>query len=68
VSANADRTVAQYALLSVLGRLTAGGLALQTRLYNPAEHFEKINHKWIGFGELLQQGNTKTKTVKQAVD
>jgi TolC family type I secretion outer membrane protein len=68
VSANADRTVAQYALLSVLGRLTAGGLALQTRIYNPAEHFEKIDHKWIGFGELLQQGNTKTMTVKQAVD
>jgi TolC family type I secretion outer membrane protein len=68
VSANADRTVAQYALFSVLGRLTAGGLALQTRIYNPAEHFEKIDHKWIGFGELLQQGNTKTMTVKQAVD
>lgn len=68
VSANADRTVAQYALLSVLGRLTAGGLALQTRIYNPAEHFAKIDHKWIGFGELLQQGNTKTMTVKQAVD
>jgi len=68
VSAEADKTVAQYSLLSVIGRLTAAGLALETPLYNPAAHFEAVNRKWIGFGEAVQQGNTPAKAAIETVD
>jgi len=68
VSADADKTVAQYSLLSVIGRLTAGGLALATPLYNPAAHFETVDRKWIGLGETVQRGNTATKAATETVD
>lgn len=51
VRANANRTTAQYSLLSALGRLNTANLKLETPIYRPEAHFEKVANKWIGFGE-----------------
>ena len=43
-----DLTVAQYAVLSSVGRLTVYHLQLATDAYNPALHLESVRHKWFG--------------------
>ena len=40
--------VASYALLSAMGRLTAEDLDLPTAAYDPADHYEAVEHRWRG--------------------
>ncbi|MBN9064384.1 MAG: channel protein TolC [Rhizobiales bacterium 65-9] len=48
VSAQRDRVVATYALLSALGRLSAQTLALKVERYNPRTHYDMVRDKFIG--------------------
>ncbi len=48
VTAERDRIVAAYNLLSASGRLSANHLGLSVRYYNPKEHYEKVEDKWFG--------------------
>jgi outer membrane protein len=48
VTAQRDRVVNSYAVLSAMGGLTAQRLALSTRAYDPTVHFEQVKNKLIG--------------------
>ena len=48
VTAESDRVVASYALLSAVGRLTAGYLRLAVDQYQPERHYEQVRDKWFG--------------------
>jgi outer membrane protein len=48
VTAESDRVVASYALLSATGALTARKLALAVEVYQPEVHYEQVRDKWFG--------------------
>jgi outer membrane protein len=48
VTAQRDRVVASYALLSAAGRLSATNLRLAVQEYQPRVHYEQVRDKWIG--------------------
>lgn len=48
VTAERNRVVAAYALMSSIGWLTAERLGLQVSLHIPEEHYEKVRDKWFG--------------------
>ncbi len=48
VSAERDRVVASYALLSAIGRLSAGTLGLAVREYNVEQNYEAVRDRWFG--------------------
>jgi outer membrane protein len=48
VTAQRDRVVASYALLSASGRLSATSLRLAVDEYQPKVHYEQVRDKWIG--------------------
>jgi TolC family type I secretion outer membrane protein len=48
VQAERDEYVAAYLLQSSIGRLTAQKLGLQTDIYDPIEHYQKVRDKWYG--------------------
>ena len=48
ISAQRDRVVATYSLLSSLGRLTASDLGLKVAQYDSTKHFNQVRDKWIG--------------------
>ena len=48
VSAQRDRVVASYALLSAIGRLSPQIIGLSTAPYNPTAHYNAVKDKWIG--------------------
>lgn len=50
VVAERDEIVAQYQLMSALGRLTAQSLKLQTDYYDPDAHYEAVRDKLWGTG------------------
>ena len=50
VSSKRDAAVAAYQLLSAVGSLTARGLALNVRAYDPIEHYDDSAGRWIGLG------------------
>jgi TolC family type I secretion outer membrane protein len=54
VSAQTDQVVAQYQLLSAVGRLTARDLKLNTDLYDPTKHYNEVRDKFIGIGPSVQ--------------
>lgn len=54
VSAQTDQVVAQYQLLSAVGRLTARDLKLKTDLYDPAKHYNEVRDKFIGVGPSVE--------------
>ncbi|AZO62530.1 MAG: transporter [Mesorhizobium sp.] len=47
-SSERDVVVASYAILSAIGRLSAGQLGLAVTKYNPEEHYNAVKDKWIG--------------------
>lgn len=47
-TAQRDRVVASYALLSAIGRLSAPRLNLAVREYKPEKHYEEVRDKWFG--------------------
>ena len=48
VTAQRDRVVASYSLLSAVGRLTPPVLGLQVPLYRPTVHYEQVRDSWAG--------------------
>jgi outer membrane protein/adhesin transport system outer membrane protein len=48
VTAESERTVAAYALLSAMGQLTAAGLDLPGERYDTATYFQKSKNRWFG--------------------
>lgn len=49
VSARRDTVVAAYQLLSAEGQLTAQGLRLNAKLYDPRAHYDEDAAAWVGF-------------------
>jgi outer membrane protein len=48
VTAQHDRVVASYAVMSAIGRLSAANLNLAVVEYDPTIHFDQVKDKWIG--------------------
>jgi outer membrane protein len=48
VTAQRDRVVASYAVMSAIGRLSAANLNLAVVQYDPTIHFDQVKDKWIG--------------------
>lgn len=48
VGSQRDEVVAGYALLSAIGRLNAGRLALAGPTYKPNDHYIQVEDKWYG--------------------
>jgi len=50
VTSKRDRLVAAFQVLAATGGLTATDLRLKVKLYDPVEHYEDDESRWIGFG------------------
>jgi outer membrane protein len=48
VSAQRERVVSSYSLLSTVGDLNARRLGLAVQHYDPTIHFDQVRNKWIG--------------------
>ncbi|HET7370460.1 MAG TPA: TolC family outer membrane protein [Gammaproteobacteria bacterium] len=48
VTAQHDRVVASYAVLSTVGRLSPQVLQLPTTTYDPSVHYQQVRDSWIG--------------------
>lgn len=48
VTAERDRTVAAYALMSATGSLTADRIGLAVARYDETEHYKKVRNSWFG--------------------
>jgi len=48
VTAQHDRVVASYTLLSAVGGLSVGGLGLKTTVYDPMTHYQQVRDAWVG--------------------
>lgn len=48
VTAQRERVVASYALLSATGQLSARNLGLKVANYDPKVHFEQVKDSWLG--------------------
>jgi outer membrane protein len=48
ISAQHDRVVASYNVLSAVGRLSPIVLGLPTQIYNPVVHYEQVRDSWFG--------------------
>jgi outer membrane protein len=48
VTAQHDRVVASYAVLSVMGRLSPQVLHLATTTYDPSVHYYEVRDNWVG--------------------
>lgn len=48
VTAQRDRVVAAYAVVSAVGRLNAAQIGLDVPVYDPTEHYDEVKDKWLG--------------------
>jgi outer membrane protein len=48
VTAQRDRVVASYALLSATGRLSVAALGLKVGTYDPMVHYQQVRDSWVG--------------------
>ena len=48
VTAQHDRVVASYALLSAVGGLSVQGLGLKSTVYDPMTHYQQVRDAWAG--------------------
>jgi outer membrane protein len=48
VTAQHDRVVASYAVLSAVGRLSPQVLGLATTVYDPSVHYQQVRDSWFG--------------------
>jgi outer membrane protein len=51
VVAERNATIAAYQLLSAMGVLTARGLALPVKYYDPEKHYDEDSNRWFGLGD-----------------
>lgn len=49
VRAERDRIVAIYNLLATMGQLTVSHLGIETKIYNPEEHYDDVKYQFVGF-------------------
>ena len=61
-----DLTVAHYALLSSIGRLTVYQLRLNVAAYQPQDHLDNVRHKWFGISIEHQDGHIEQLNVPHA--
>ena len=54
-----DLTVAHYALLAAIGRLTVVRLGLLTAQYDPTQHLDTVRHNWFGLSIEHEGGLTE---------
>ncbi len=47
VRAQHDRVVASYTVLSAIGKLSASALNLRVKSYDPVQHYEAVNDRWL---------------------
>jgi TolC family type I secretion outer membrane protein len=64
VRAERDETVAQYQLMSAVGRLTAPSLKLNTDYYDPGHHYDKVRDKLWGLGEDIDKPGAQPTKAK----
>lgn len=48
VTAQRDRVIASYSLLSATGQLSARALGLKVAAYDPKVHYEQVKDSWLG--------------------
>jgi outer membrane protein len=48
VTAQHDRVVASYNVLSAVGRLSPQVLGLRTPVYDPMIHYQQVRDAWVG--------------------
>jgi outer membrane protein len=48
VTAQHDRVVASYSVLSAVGRLSPQVLGLATNTYDPSVHYQQVRDSWVG--------------------
>jgi outer membrane protein len=48
ITAQHDRVVASYSLLSTVGRLSAQNLSLPVSIYDPSVHYHQVRDSWFG--------------------
>ena len=48
VTAQHDRVVASYSVLSAIGRLAPQVLGLSTTVYDPSVHYQQVRDSWVG--------------------
>ncbi|MCP3383110.1 MULTISPECIES: TolC family outer membrane protein [unclassified Bradyrhizobium] len=48
VTAQHDRVVASYSVLSAVGRLAPQVLGLSTTVYDPSVHYQQVRDSWVG--------------------
>jgi len=48
ITAQHDRVVASYNLLSAVGRLSAAVMGLPVQLYDPGVHYQQVRDSWFG--------------------
>ena len=48
VTAQHDRVVASYSVLSAVGRLSPQVLRLKTSIYDPSVHYHQVRDSWFG--------------------
>jgi len=48
VTAQHDRVVASYAVLSAVGRLSPAVMKLNTTVYDPSVHYHQVRDSWVG--------------------
>jgi outer membrane protein len=48
ITAQHDRVVASYTLLSAVGGLSARALGLPVSIYDPSVHYHQVRDSWIG--------------------
>ncbi len=48
ITAQRDRVIASYSLLSATGQLSARNLGLKVATYDPKVHYEQVKDSWLG--------------------
>ncbi len=48
VTAQRDRVVASFTVLSAIGQLSAERLGLRVATYDPKVHYDQVRDKWFG--------------------
>lgn len=49
ITASRDKVVASYNVLSAVGKLNAGDLGLDVKLYDPETNYDRVKYKLVGF-------------------
>lgn len=55
-----DLAVASYALLSAIGRLSAGSIGLGVEQYDPTRHYREVKHKFIGWSTSVEESESES--------